>query len=52
MDYNLFQKSQNIKLLSYPRSVAKPHQNHLQQHHLLTYIAYTIIANHKQIGWA
>ena len=28
-----------------------PHQIHLQ-HHLLTRIAYTIIAKHKQIGWA
>ncbi|QCE00693.1 hypothetical protein DEO72_LG7g1983 [Vigna unguiculata] len=29
---------------------AKLHQNHLHQHHLLTCTAYTIIANHKQIG--
>ncbi|QCD78771.1 hypothetical protein DEO72_LG1g2407 [Vigna unguiculata] len=35
--------------ISFPRSAAKPYQIHLQ-HHLLTWIAYTIIAKHKQIG--
>ena len=39
-----------LQLPCYSRSVAKSHQDHLYQHHLLTCTAYTIIANHKQIG--
>ncbi|QCE03105.1 hypothetical protein DEO72_LG8g1126 [Vigna unguiculata] len=47
---SLQQKEFIAILPCYPHSVAKSHQDHLHQHHLLTCIAYTIIANHKQIG--
>jgi len=49
--YQNHKTRKNIKLPSYPLSVAKLHQNHLRQQHLLTYTAYTIIATNKQIGW-
>jgi len=41
--------SKNIKYNTpkLSRSVAKPHQIHLQSHHLLTCTAHTIIAKHK-----
>jgi len=52
--YNLFKKiinsGKNFSQTS-PCSNSMPHQIHLQ-HHLLTCTAYTIIAKHKQIGWA